>query len=310
MWHGRCNRRFRKRGFTPKNGGISNMALIYCPECGHETSQSAVACPNCGRPIQAAPTVVKRVVVADRPREDGGFPPWAFIPIAVLGIGLLFILFYAMSRDDETANSNLNVNITSERASRPGNSSRAADSQTINVPSDSTTVTAPPVSSSQSVAVPGSQTTIPGDSVSTVGRVVIDAKVASRTGQPTAVRNEKFYLLDEDLDSILSDADLEPIEGQSMRNSFGLSVLYPDRFGDFNRKALAAIKRHIKYTGTTDGGGKAQLGGVAPDSYYLFGITKTGKGFALWSSPVTVLTGENILNLSPASITEMDNSSE
>jgi len=269
-----------------------------------------VACPNCGRPIHAAPTVVKKVVVADRPREDGGFPPWAFIPIAVLGIGLLFILFYAMSRDDETANSNLNVNLTSQRASgRSSTTSVPEDSQTINVPSDSTTVTAPPVDS-QTVTVPGSQTSIPSDVAATVGRVVIDAKVASRTGAPTAVRNEKFYLLDEDLESILSEADLEPIEGQSMRNSFGLSVLYPDRFGDFNRRALAAIKLHIKYTGTTDGSGKAQLGGVAPDSYYLFGITKTGKGFALWSSPVTVRTGENILNLSPASITEMDNSSE
>ena len=288
------------------------MALIYCPECGHEISESAVACPNCGRPIQAAPAVVKRVVVADRPHEDGGFPPWAFIPIAVLGIGLLFVLFYAMSRDDETANTNLNVNVTSQRASgRNSTTSLPEDSQTINVPSDSTTVTAPPPStSSETVTVPGSQTTIPGDSVSTVGRVVIEAKVASRTGAPTAVRNEKFYLLDEDLESILSDANLEPIEGQSMRNSFGLSVLYPDRFGDFNRKALAAIKQHIKYTGTTDTAGKAQLGGIAPDSYYLFGITKTGKGFAIWSNQVTVRTGENILNLTPATITEMDNSPE
>lgn len=269
-----------------------------------------MACPNCGRPIQAAPTVVKKVVVADRPREDGGFPPWAFIPIAVLGIGLLFLLFYAMSRDDETANTNLNVNVSSQRASgRSSTTSVPEDSQTINVPSDSTTVTAPPVDS-QTVTVPGSQASIPSDVAATVGRVVIDAKVASRTGAPTAVRNEKFYLLDEDLETILGDADLEPIEGQSMRNSFGLSVLYPDRFGDFNRKALAAIKQHIKYTGTTDGTGKAQLGNIAPDSYYLFGITKTGKGFALWSSPVTVRTGENLLNLSPATITEMDSSSE
>lgn len=282
------------------------MALIYCPECGHEISQAAVACPNCGRPIQAAPTIEKRVVVAERPREDGGFPPWAFIPIAILGIGLLFILFYAMSSNDDNANTNLNVNVTSQRASRTGNSIRAEDSQTINVPSGDTMVTAPPVDS-QTVNVPGSQTSVPND---TVGRVVIEAKVANRTGAPTAVRNEKFYLLDEDLETILSDANLEPIEGQSMRNSFGLSVLYPDRFGDFNRKALAAIKQHIKYTGTTDGSGKAQLGGIAPDSYYLFGITKTGKGFAIWSNQVNVRTGENILNLSPASITEMDNSSE
>ena len=66
---------------------------------------------------------------------------------------------------------------------------------------------------------------------------MIDAKVANKTGAPTAVRNERFYLLDKDLDSILIDADLDPIEGQTLANSFGLSVVFPDRYGEFNRKA-------------------------------------------------------------------------
>ncbi len=281
------------------------MSLIYCPECGHEISQAAIACPSCGRPINApVPTIEKRVIVANPPREGGGFPPWAFVPIGVLGVAALFLLFYAMSRDDESANTNLNVNVRTTRASDSrSDTGRTTDSQTINVPSDTTTVTAPPVDS-QTVTVPGSQTSIPAEV--TKGKVIIDAKVAGRTGQPQSVRNEKFYLLDKDLDAILSDADLDPIEGQTLSNSFGLSVVYPDRFGDFNRKALAAIKNHIRYSGTTDGSGKAQLGGVEPNSYYLFGITKTGKGFALWSNPVTIQTGDNILNLSPQRITEME----
>lgn len=281
------------------------MSLIYCPECGHEISQAAIACPSCGRPINAPAQTIERPVVVTRPRDDGGFPPWAFVPIGILGIAALFLLFYAMSRNDESANTNLNVNVSTTRA-RTGDTGGTTNSQTINVPSDSTTVTLPPTSS-QTVTVPGSQTSIPAD---TKGKVVIDAKVANRTGAPTAVRNEKFYLLDKDLDSILNDADLDPIEGQTLANSFGLSVVYPDRYGDFNRKALAAIKDHIKYSGMTDGSGKAQLGGIEPDSYYLFGITKTGKGFALWKQPVTIRTGENILNLSPQSVTEMDRSSE
>ena len=32
--------------------------------------------------------------------------------------------------------------------------------------------------------------------------------------QPQPVKNEKFYLLDKDLEMILSEAGLEPIEGQ------------------------------------------------------------------------------------------------
>lgn len=285
------------------------MSLIYCPECGHEISQAAIACPSCGRPINAAPPPpIERPVIVTRPREEGGFPPWAFIPLGILGVSLLFLLFYVMSRNDESANSNLNVNISTQRASnRSVNSGRTESSQTTTIPPDTTTVTAPPADS-QTVNVPGSQTSIPADA--TKGRVVIDAKVAGKTGSPQAVKNEKFYLLDKDLDSILSDANLEPIEGQSLANSFGLSVVYPDRYGEFNRDALAAIKTHIKYSGTTDGTGKAQFGGIEPDSYYLFGITKTGRGFALWSNPVSIRTGENILNLSPQRITEMEKSSE
>lgn len=147
------------------------------------------------------------MVVAERPREDGGFPTWAFVPIGILGVALLLFLFYAMSRNDETANSNLNVNVSAQRASSRGrDADRPGDSQTITVPSDSTTVTAPP-RDSQTVTVPGSQTSIPADT--TTGRVVIDAKVASQNGQPQAVRNEKFYLLDKDLETILSDAALQ-----------------------------------------------------------------------------------------------------
>jgi hypothetical protein len=120
------------------------------------------------------------------------------------------------------------------------------------------------------------------------------------------VKNEKFYLLDKDLESILSEANLEPIEGQTLLNSFGLSVLYPERFGAFNRDALRAIKDHIKYAGTTDANGKAELGGIEPDSYYLFGITRSGRGFAIWSSPVSINAGQNALNLTPQRLTEME----
>jgi len=281
------------------------MSLIYCPECGHEISNSAVACPNCGRPIHAAPVIERKVIVADMPREDGGFPQWAFIPIGILAALLLLVIFFAMSRDNEDANSNIAVRVGTQR---PANDAR--DSARVETQTESQTLTVPPTTDTQTITVPGSQTTVsnpppPADK----GTVVIDAKIASRTGAPQAVRNEKFYLLDKDLDSILSDADLDPIEGQTLMNSFGLSVMYPDRYGDFNRDALRAIKSHIKYSGQTDSAGKAQLGNVEPDSYYLFGVTKTGRGFAIWSSPVTVNNGQNVLNLSPQRVTEMEDSS-
>ena len=29
------------------------MALVKCPECGHEVSSDAQTCPNCGKPVDA-----------------------------------------------------------------------------------------------------------------------------------------------------------------------------------------------------------------------------------------------------------------
>jgi hypothetical protein len=80
----------------------------------------------------------------------------------------------------------------------------------------------------------------------------------------------------------------------------------PDQYGNFQRRAMAALKSHIKYAGTTDSNGKAQLGGIQPDSYYLFGVVRSGNGFAIWSSPVAINPGENVLDLAPQMITEIN----
>jgi hypothetical protein len=271
------------------------MSMIYCPECGHEISTAAVACPNCGRPLSAGrPVIEPTPVVASVERSDR-VPSWIFIPLALIGGVLLIAFFVFMSRNSEDSNSNLSVNVSARRT--PVNASRSSD-----IPAS--TVDVPPATDSQSVTVPGSQTSV--SVPPSKGKVLIDAKVAARTGSPQPVKNEKFYLLDKDVEMILSEARLEPIEGQTLMNSLGLSVLYPDRFAEFNRDALRAIKEHIKYSGTTDGNGKAELGGVEPDSYYLFAITRSGRGFAIWSSPVSIIAGDNALNLAPQRVTEMD----
>jgi hypothetical protein len=276
------------------------MSLIYCPECGHEISAAAVACPNCGRPLSARPVVDAVPVVAPVRRNDG-VPNWIFIPLGIIGVILLIVFFVVMSRNSEDANSNLSVNVNTRRPA--SSNSERTSTTTTDIPS-STVGTIPPTTDTQTVNIPGSQTSVA--SSPTKGTVIIDAKVAGKTGAPLPVKNEKFYLLDKDLESILSDADLEPIEGQSLMNSLGLSVLYPDRFDEFNRNALRAIRDHIKYAGTTDAAGKAELGGVEPNSYYLFAVTKSGRGFAIWSSPVSINAGQNALNLTPQPVREME----
>lgn len=272
------------------------MSLIICPECGHEVSTTAVACTNCGRPM-ADPTIERNVVITEAQPVRNEFPKWVFIPIAILGVVLLFIMFAWMMSSSNDDNTNLNLKV---KGRTPVNDARDTTS---------TSTTTIPSSGPQSVQPP-SVTTVPGESVSgdsvsaDRGTAVVQAKITTKTGGVQSVKNEKFYLLDKDLEEVLDDAGIDDETGQGLRNAFGLSVLYPDRYGDTRSKALNAIGKHTKYSGTTDAAGKALIRDIKPDTYYLFGIVKTRSGFAIWSSPVTITPGENILNLSPASITE------
>lgn len=297
------------------------MSLITCPECAHEVSAVAAACPNCGHPF-APPVVHRKVVVAEARPERDDFPKWIFIPLGLLGVLLLFVLFVFMRNNDETADGrNINVSINTQR---PGgaplsNSSTTAtsvapESQTVvAVPPSSTTVAAaPPMTSAPSTATaapPTTVTSVPGEAVATTapdkGTVSLEAKITTASGSTQPVRSESFYLLDKDLESILSDADIEDETGQGLTNAYALSVLYPERYADTRRKALAAINKHVVYKTLTDAGGRASMKDVKPDSYYLFGITKTKTGFAVWSSPVSINAGQNALNLSPARLTEI-----
>jgi hypothetical protein len=293
------------------------MALIYCPECGHEISSTAVACPQCGRPTNVAPPVASRVIVND-PVEREGVPPWAIAAMALAGVFVVFGLIFLLSnRDDETAN--LSVNVNAKRRATANSRDVAYDepSSTVDFPSSTVGSTSvPSTSSGTTYSSDSSVTTVPGAPVAAApaipdkGTVKISASISTRDGKKQAVRGTKFYLLDEDVESILSEADLEPIAGQSMSVSLAMAMADQSTHGDFYRKAMAALRDHIKYAGTTDAEGKAQLGSVKPDSYYLFGFTKSGNSFAMWNSTVSVIGGENNLNLAPQTLTEMPRMSD
>jgi uncharacterized OB-fold protein len=279
------------------------MSLINCPECGHEISTAAMECPNCGRPLHSLGEPGN--VVTAVPVRSTGLPGWIFIPLGILGALLVFAVFLVISnrQDQEEANANVNVSVKRATAADPRGSRvesqtvTASQGQPISAPSSQTATTTVP----GTATVPASSAPAPADT----GIVLIDARVTGPTGLPLAVRNEKFYLLDEDLERILGAAGLDSINGQSLTDSLGLSVMYPDRYGDFRRDAFAAINPHIKYSVQTDGSGRAQIKDIKPEVYYLFGVTKSGKGFAVWSSSVVVNAGQNALNLSPQPVTEI-----
>ena len=302
------------------------MSLVYCPECGHEVSANAVACANCGFPMQAAaPAAVEPIVEQDvvvtpgRPVRREGFPPWAIAPIVLGGLALVFLMFLLFRSPNDEANVNVAVNANARRQAELTRDTRnetvpATGSQTVTVPpSGSAPVSIPPPPPSSQSSIPETATSQPVAPPATKGSVVISARiVAPRSNSPAAARNAKFYLLDKDVESILSEARVEPIEGNTLSGSMGLAAVFPDRYGDFQRAAMRAIGRHVKYSGTTDGSGKANLSNVEPKEYYLFGVTRVAGGFALWSSPISVIAGQNMLDLSPQSVTEVsgDNSGD
>lgn len=280
------------------------MSLTNCIECGHEVSTTAVACPNCGHPlVKSEPTIQKRVVVGDTTNDE--FPKWAIVPIVALGAIAIFLLFAIFGGEDENADTK-NINVKVATTSRQTSDRRNSEPDEVSVPSTSTEI---PSTTTQTQTVPSQPVTkIPSSDTrvekDTTGKVNIEAKVMTKNGKIETVKAEKFYLLDESLENILREARLKPVNGQNLVNSFGLSVLYPEKYSDFNDDALDAINDHVKYETLTDGSGKASISDVKPDSYYLFGITKTATGFAIWSSPVTIQNGENKLNLSPARFNE------
>src|SRR5688500_2115558 len=112
------------------------MALLHCPECGHELAATAVACPNCGRPT-APPVVEKRVPGVPVERREA-FPTWAFIPIGLLAVILLAVIYLMVRESDDSANTNINVNVAGRRGTDPARTTTVPSSDTgsVTVPGD------------------------------------------------------------------------------------------------------------------------------------------------------------------------------
>lgn len=276
------------------------MSLLICPECSHEVSSAASACPGCG--FQMRPPVIEKRVLVTQPPAEGTFPPWAIAVLAFCGLAVLLVGFMLFRSSSDQANTNLNVNLAQRRgtANEP-----IRDSRTTTVPSTSTDIPVTSNPPTQTTTVPGTDTAVTNVPPPDKGVVKISARIAPRQGEPRAASGTKFYLLDKDVEQILSEARVAPIDGNSLSASLGLAAVFPDRYSEFQRAAMRAIGSHVKYSGTTGGSGTADLKGVSPSSYYLFAISKVGRGFALWNQSVSIIAGENVMNLSPQSVTEV-----
>jgi hypothetical protein len=305
------------------------MSLIVCPECKNQVSSAASACPKCGFPlveeetvVVTPPPVVEPPVVVRNVRSERKFPNWVFVPVALALAFVVFGFIWLMSENKETANENVNVRIreTASANTRTRNTVANDAPTTVNPPSsaDSTVVVPPSTSTGSSSSYPSTvppsstsgsssssvpSTLPPASSSSTVttpppaskGKLAVTATLSKSNGSKTPVRKEKLYLLKEDLDTIMTKAKIEPEDG-SYSATLGAAIADPSR-KELLDKMLAAIKPYIVASITTDANGKAEFKNIEPDSYYLFGVTKTGNSASVWNTSITINPGDNTISL-------------
>ncbi|HSK74510.1 MAG TPA: hypothetical protein VK892_22605, partial [Pyrinomonadaceae bacterium] len=101
----------------------------------------------------------------------------------------------------------------------------------------------------------------------------------------------KFYLLDAEIETILSKAGLKEVQPWDLVGTYAMAntraesseykELYKQKYKDFHIAAEMALKPHIIQTVVTDTEGKARFKAFTPGKYYLFGIAKINMGFSI-----------------------------
>jgi len=120
------------------------------------------------------------------------------------------------------------------------------------------------------------------------------ATVSLKPGYPQAVARTTFHLVDNSLATILKNAGLT-IKGRDGKDKlaqteddyaiwfgFAANNLRMLPIGDFYEKAMTTLKPHILQTVISDFDGKARFAPVRMGAYYLLGVARTPKGFAVW----------------------------
>lgn len=63
------------------------MAIISCPECGHQVSDRAASCPSCGTPLAAAATSARVIEQTGK-----GLKAQQLLSILLLLVGVVFAI--------------------------------------------------------------------------------------------------------------------------------------------------------------------------------------------------------------------------
>ncbi len=149
--------------------------------------------------------------------------------------------------------------------------------------------------------------------VSAKGNLSVEAGLVFNSGDVKPVARVNFYLLDDNLETILSNAGIEAYQtidtsgaskgallggmrakkkSVSFVESYAVWSSSPDLYGEQLLQSKEALKPHIIATITTDFSGKGEFSQVKPGNYYLMGVGGTGKQAVLWNMPIEIKAGK------------------
>jgi hypothetical protein len=174
------------------------------------------------------------------------------------------------------------------------------DGRTVLLKSDGTweytndpIVTAPPAAQTEPVSVPSASTAL--------GSLSLESALVFRSGDVKPMARVAFYLMDENLATVLRKAGLKVSSrygnradtDQNLLFEFGSAEKFPSLpdMASFRNSALEAMKPHIKANITTDFSGKATFTDIPPGDYYLVAVGITPRGFVVWNVPVSIKAG-------------------
>jgi hypothetical protein len=131
----------------------------------------------------------------------------------------------------------------------------------------------------------------PQPAAPTTGTLAMEAGIIYKSGGNQPVGRTAFRLLDSDLESLISAAGLRADKGIDLVSTWAIKRRY-------NTDAILlqieeSIKQHTVQAVTTDFNGKAQFENLPLAKYFVYGITETRRGFAVWSVPVEIKAGQN-----------------
>jgi hypothetical protein len=132
---------------------------------------------------------------------------------------------------------------------------------------------------------------LPPPAAPTMGTLSMEAGIIYKSGGNQPVGRTEFRLLDANLESLISAAGLQADRGIDLVSTWAIKRRYN---ADATLLQIEeAIKQHTVQAVTTDFNGKAQFENLPPAKYFVYGITETRRGFAVWSVPVEIKAGQN-----------------